>query len=120
MRKGNIYKFKADVLSKNPAFSKNLLTCVSFFIDESDNSTKIILRDGFIQDLFIEDINNLEEVELNFNDKLLSALLDISESMRVLAQNSEPAHEHVGCEHDNDDPDHFETNKKKEDDEDFH
>lgn len=87
-KKGNLYRFKSE-LRKTKGAPKNIFSLVSHFIDEDDKQEKLILRDSGTLDALIAVASDMEEIEdATYEEKMLSCLTDIGESLRMLAQSA--------------------------------
>lgn len=87
-KKGDLYRFSKTLRTTKGA-PENVFSLVSHFVDEEDKKLKLILRDSGTLDVLLAVAEDMEKVdEATFEDKILSCLTDIGESLRVLAQHT--------------------------------
>ena len=87
-KKGDLYRFREQLRISKGA-PNNIFSLVSHFIDEDDKQEKLVLRDSGTLDALIAVASDMEKVSTaTFEDKLLSCLTDIGESLRMIAQSS--------------------------------
>ncbi len=87
-KKGDLYRFKLSLQTEKEA-PDNIFSLISHFIDEEDKQEKLVLRDSGTLDALIAPAADMEKVaEATFEDKVLSCLTDMGESLRILAQTS--------------------------------
>ncbi len=86
-KKGDLYRFKSE-LRQSKGAPTNIFSLVSHFVDDEDKTEKLVLRDSGTLDALIAVSTDMEKVEALFEEKLLSCLTDIGESLRIIAQHS--------------------------------
>ncbi len=94
-KKASLFQFKKEIQAEGAP--NNIFYLVSHYVDPEDNKEKLILKDSGTVEILIADIEDMEEVEGSFEEKMLFCLTDISESLRMIAKQSEgdsEIHEH--------------------------
>ena len=87
-KKGDLYRFSKTLRTTKGA-PENVFSLVSHFVDEEDKKLKLVLRDSGTLDVLLAVAEDMEKVaDATFEDKILSCLTDIGESLRVMAQSA--------------------------------
>lgn len=86
-KKGDLYRFSKSLINTKSA-PTNVFSLVSHFVDEEDKKLKLVLRDSGTLDVLLAVADDMEKVDATFEDKILSCLTDLGESLRVIAQNT--------------------------------
>ncbi len=86
-KKASLFRFNEK--NQSEGAPTNIFYLISHYTDPEDNKEKLILKDSGTIEVLIADVEDVEEVEGTFEDKMLFCLTDISESLRIIAKQSE-------------------------------